>query len=121
MTLKECYDIVGSYDEAEWRLGNEQRIRRYLEKVRRDDTFEGLCAAMDRGDAENAFLCAHNLKGMYLNLALNRAGRAAAALCDALRGGSITPEAPALFQTMKTEQERLIKSLDELLDGEVSA
>lgn len=115
MTVEEFYGQVGSYAEATGRLGSAERILHYLGKFRRDGNYDGLCRAMADGDAKTAFLCVHNLKGMYLNLALTQVGEKASTLCEALRGGSIPPEAPEMLAELQQAYAQVMTGLDALL------
>ncbi|MDO5142388.1 MAG: Hpt domain-containing protein [Eubacteriales bacterium] len=115
MTVKECYERIGDYEEVIGRLGREDRICRYLGKLGGDRTFDDLCRAVEAGDVEQAFLCAHNLKGLYLNLSMTHAGQAASALCEALRAGDPDGRAPALLEALRGQHQTVLSTVDELL------
>lgn len=87
MTLKECYAILeGSYDDMTARLATEDRIKKFLSMFPKDPTFQELCSAMEEKDYALAFRCAHTLKGLCLNLGIERLRRSADAITEALRG-----------------------------------
>ena len=87
MTLKECYTILeGSYDNMIARLSTEERIKKFLLMFPKDTTFNELCSAMEDKDYELAFRSAHTLKGLCLNLGIERLRRSADAITEALRG-----------------------------------
>lgn len=92
MTLKDCYQYIGNYEEAVSRLIKEDRITRYLAKFCDTTDFDAFLAALDKKDYPQAFLCIHNLKGLYLNLALTKAAQPASVLCELLRGGTPTED-----------------------------
>lgn len=117
MTLQEFYQQVGNYEDAVGRLGSEARIRKYLARFRQDTTFSQLCQAVDRKDPKEAFLFVHNLKGLYLNLAMTQAGQSASFLCEALRGGSLPADLPALLGDLRANHDRVLAALAALLDA----
>lgn len=116
MTVRECYARIGNYDEAIMRLGSEAYIRKYLGKFCKDGSFAALCEAMAQSDAKGAFFCVHNLKGLYLNLAMSHAGLSASRLCEALRGGELSPEVYGMMEDLKKEHEKVLDTLAVLLE-----
>ena len=64
MTIQECYENIGAnYDEILGRIGKAERIEKFLKLFLKDDSYPGLCKAMEEKDYKQAFACAHNLKG----------------------------------------------------------
>lgn len=87
MTINECYAVLeGSYDDMIARLASEDRIKRFLSMFPKDSTFNELCKAMEEENYELAFRSAHTLKGLCLNLGIERLRRSADAITEALRG-----------------------------------
>lgn len=117
MTVEECYAHIGNYDEAVLRLGNTSYILKYLKKFRQDTTFSSLCDAVKGKDTARAFLHAHNLKGMYLNLAITEGARHASLLCEALRGKDDFPDISAQMDALSQEHSAILKALSELPDS----
>ncbi len=72
MTVKECYDIVGDYNDAMARLVKEELAARFLKKFEADKSYENLLTAYETGDIEGIFSSAHTLKGVAANLSLTR-------------------------------------------------
>lgn len=116
MTVKECYQVIGDYREACDRLGNDQRICKYLDKFRRDTSFFAFCRALEEEDYKQAFICIHNLKGLYLNLSLSFAGSCASELCEKLRNGRPEDDISALVAEAKRNHEQAVQAVNELLD-----
>lgn len=117
MTVEECYARIGNYDEVLLRLGKESYILKYLNRFRQDSTFSSLCSAVEKKDTEQAFLHAHNLKGMYMNLAMTGGVRHATLLCDALRGQQSFPDVSSQMKALAREQGSILEALSELLDS----
>lgn len=101
MTTAECYALIGAdYTEVLRRMGNEDRVRRFLLKFAEEPSYGLLCRSVEAGDAKEAFRAAHSIKGVCLNLGLTActgppatcARSCAAALsrtpCPACSGGS---------------------------------
>lgn len=87
MTLKEFYAAIeGSYDDMTARLATEARIKKFLLMFPKDQSFNELCKAMEEKNYELAFRSAHTLKGLCLNLGLERLRRSADEITEALRG-----------------------------------
>ena len=71
MTIEECYTNMGAdYGDVLRRLGNEDRVKRFLGKIPEDTSFSLLCEAYEKGDGREAFRAAHSLKGICMNLGL---------------------------------------------------
>ncbi|MGN1077371.1 MAG: hybrid sensor histidine kinase/response regulator, partial [Candidatus Gallimonas sp.] len=71
--LERLYGILeGSPREVLARLNNERIIRKLLSKFLSDGSFSSLGAAIENGNATEAFLSAHTLKGICLNFSFNK-------------------------------------------------
>jgi HPt (histidine-containing phosphotransfer) domain-containing protein len=93
MNLKECYEAFGGdYEGVMDRLASEEQIARYLRMFTDDDEIVRLKDAFIQHDDEHAFLAAHSIKGMALNLGLGRLTAQSDRLTEALRHGR-TPDA----------------------------
>ena len=89
MTLSECYRLLGgSYEAVLLRLPSERSVRKFLQKFTEDTTLRELKECYDRGDLSGEFRAAHTLKGICLNLSLDRLLESSAALTEFLRGAS---------------------------------
>lgn len=86
MTLQECYEKMhGDYADIMKRLNNEALVSRLLVKFL--DSVE--CAdcgnAIKAKDMKHAFMAAHTIKGVALNLSLTELAKSASALTELLR------------------------------------
>ena len=87
MTLQEFYDrIGGDYKATISRLPSEALIKKFVLKYPGDPSFNQLKDALAARDWELAFRASHTLKGVAQNLGMDRLYKAAATLCDAVRG-----------------------------------
>lgn len=88
MTVKECYDIFGGgYEEVIARFSSEERIKKYLVKFLDDPSFGILCTSLKEKDREEAFRAVHTLKGLCMNLGLQRLYESSRTLTEILRTG----------------------------------
>ncbi|MCH5272923.1 MAG: Hpt domain-containing protein [Lachnospiraceae bacterium] len=67
-------------------MGNESLFLKFLLKFKNDMSFTNLIANLDQGNYEEAFKCAHTLKGVSANLGINAINRPASELTELLRG-----------------------------------
>ena len=89
MTLHECYRAFGGdLQEVLLRLPSERLILKLLRKFPEDPSMAQLAAAIPAGDHETAFRCAHNMKGLCLNLGFPALLESSCALTEALRPGT---------------------------------
>lgn len=87
MTLQEFYARVGGdYNATLSRLPSEALVKKFILKYPGDPSFAQLKDALAAQDWELAFRASHTLKGVAQNLGMDRLYKAAAALCDAVRG-----------------------------------
>ena len=69
MNVKECYAMIGGdYEDMKRRFLTDVRIQKFALMFLRDRSMEDLRAGMRDEKYENAFLAAHTLKGVCLNL-----------------------------------------------------
>ena len=81
-------------------VGNDRSLYLlFLRQFSQDDTLRSLAAALRAGDASQAYLYAHSLKGLCAQLGLDALFEQAAALCALLRDGKpeSLPAAAELF------------------------
>ncbi len=116
MTIKECYaELGGDYESVLGRLRSDERIIRFLTRVPSDPCFAELEAAMSAGDAQAAFRAAHTLKGICLNLSLDKLFVSSNALTDALRGkDEITNEAKAFYENVSIDYKNTVLVISKL-------
>ena len=86
ISMREAYEKIGAnYDDACARLMGEEMLARFALKFLDDESMDKLEAAMAAGDAEGAFMAAHTLKGVALNLGLGSLAHASSQMTEALR------------------------------------
>lgn len=107
MTIKECYEQIGSdYESILKRFGSEAMIQRFALKFLKDGSFTDLKKALAEGDGETAFRAAHTLKGVCLNLGFDRLYEVSAELTEKLRGHEVAGS-EALFAKVEEQYDTL--------------
>lgn len=85
MTVKECYDKVGNYEEVVSRLMNDTIVKKFALKFLDDPSYGRLCQAVEAEDYAEAFRQAHTLKGVANNLALTHLSALSSEITEILR------------------------------------
>lgn len=119
MTLQECYDSIGSnFEKAVMRMCNkESMLAKFAKKFPDDPTYNGLVEAFEGGDMPTAFRLAHTLKGLCLNLGLDKLQVSSSELTEALRNkDAVADNAPELFEQVKQDYEMTVNALKEVED-----
>lgn len=117
MTLSECYERIGSdYNKALGRMyGKEAMLMRFVKKFPADPTYSSLVSSFEEGDIPTAFRMAHTLKGLCLNLGIEKLQASASELTEALRNAeAVPPEAMPLFEQVKADYEETINAINEV-------
>ena len=120
MTVQRFYALLGAdYAEAIRRIGNDDRIRKYLGILQRDDSMDVLQRALSENDADTAFRAAHTIKGSALNLGLTRLTDCSSRLTEALRPKTIDGAvAPLAEETARAYRETMARIGDLLAQPE---
>lgn len=114
MTLQEFYTrIGGDYNTTISRLPSEALIKKFVLKYPGDPSFNQLKDALAAEDWELAFRASHTLKGVAQNLGMDRLYKAAAALCDAVRGPKPLEDA-SLWPPVVAANEEVLEAIKEL-------
>lgn len=114
MTLQEFYAVVGGdHNEAVGRMMGEAMLRRFLAKFPGDPSFSALEQALAAGDREEAFRAAHTIKGLCLNLGLERLRVSSETFTEALRH-EMPANAAELFAQMKADYELTVNALAQI-------
>lgn len=119
MTLRECYDSIGSnFSNAVTRMcGREDMLLKFAKKFVNDPTYSGLVSAYEGGDVQTAFRMAHTLKGVCLNLGLDKLEASSASLTEALRNAeTFTDESNALYDQVKLDYDMTLKAISAVDD-----
>lgn len=114
MTVKECYEKVGSdYEAVLKRLGSEDMLKRFSIKFLDDPSFQSLQENLKAGNTREAFRAAHTLKGICANLGFDRLFETDRELTELLRGGDQTGWEP-LFARVEADYKALTAVIREL-------
>lgn len=115
MSLKECYDKMGAdYEDVLSRLRSEVLVRKFALKFLDDDSYANLKAAMESGNAPEAFRGAHTLKGVAQNLGFGPLYKAAAELRPSETSSGDMEKAAKLMPAVDEEYARTIAAIKEL-------
>ncbi len=85
MTVKECYDVIGNYEEVLSRLMNDTLVSKFVKKFLKDPSYDNLCKAVEEENYPEAFRHSHTLKGVAKNLALTPLCDVASEITEMLR------------------------------------
>ena len=89
MNVKECYAMIGGdYEDMKRRFLTDARIQKFALMFLRDRSMEDLRAGMRDEKYENAFLAAHTLKGVCLNLGFSGLYAPVCDITEKLRAGN---------------------------------
>lgn len=119
MTLRECYDSIGSnFEKAVIRMCNkESMLAKFAKKFPSDPTYNGLIEAFEGGDMPTAFRMAHTLKGLCLNLGLDKLEASSSELTEALRNtDAVAGNAAELFEQVKKDYEMTVNAINAVED-----
>ncbi len=114
MTVKECYEQMGSnYESVLGRMGSEAMIKRFALKFLNDPSFNDLKEDLIKKDGEEAFRAAHTLKGVCLNLGFDELYEVSAELTEKLRGRE-TAGSEELFQKVSQKYQKTVAAIQGL-------
>lgn len=114
MTVKEFYDFIGGgYEEMFGKFRSDERIVRFLGMFQRDQSFAQLKEALNNDDCQQAFVAAHTLKGVSMNLCLHDVITQAVSITEALRAENILL-AKQLFPDVEAVYNKTIEALASL-------
>ena len=110
--MEHCYEEMGAdYAEAIRRIGSDERIRKYLGILRRDDSMDILRL---EGDVDTAFRAAHTIKGSALNLGLSPLTDSSSRLTEALRSKASSETIAPLLEETERAYGKTIACIDKL-------
>lgn len=117
MNLKECYSAAGAnYEDVMRRFVSEERVERFLKMFLRDQNFNILCSAMDKGDFDSAFQAVHTIKGICMNLSLSALLDSCVELTENLRSGKPNQNTELCFEKTKENYLKTIESIQNYLN-----
>ena len=112
MNVRKAYESIGAdYQDVRGRLMSDALVERFAAKFLEDPSFGRLEAAIEAGDAKEAFMAAHTLKGICQNLGLTNLLPPTSQITEALRGASELGNAPALLGAVKAEYDKTVQAL----------
>lgn len=115
MTAKEVYESLGeNFDDVIGRIGREEWIVKYLKKFVNDGYFAMLERSVTIKDWPEAFKMSHSMKGLAMNLGLEKLTQVSSDLCESLRSGEPAGDTDALFGLVKDEYLRAAEKIAEL-------
>lgn len=95
MQIKEFYNEIGSdYQKVFARLCSNDIITKFVKVFPQDENYQKFLDEYQSGNLEEAFRAVHTLKGLCLNLGLDRLSKSSIDITEALRGGKndVTPQ-----------------------------
>ena len=98
-------------------MGNEALLERLLGKFLDAPQYHALCAALERGDPEQAAAAAHTMKGMCGNLSMTELFRLFTMQVETLRGGDLMA-GRALMAQIAPAYERVMVAIRRRTDEE---
>ena len=111
MTVQECYESMGSdFEGVLGRMGSEVMVKRFALKFLDDPSYGNLVKAVEEQNAEEAFRAAHTLKGICLNLGLDRLYKVSACLTEKLRGREFNGYEEA-YEEVQQEYQKTIEAI----------
>lgn len=97
MTLQECYETIGSYEEVIGRLRSERLVQKFVLKFLTDESYGNLHKSLQEKNYGEAFRAAHTIKGVCQNLSFSKLEASSHDLTEALRHG-YTPQVEELLE-----------------------
>ena len=114
MTIKECYEKMGSdYEAVLERIPGEAIIKKFAKKFVDDGSYNNLVNAMQENNAQEAFRAVHTLKGICLNLGFDALYKASYELTEKLRDGHMDGSEEA-FKAVEDAYKLTIDSIKQL-------
>lgn len=117
--MEEFYNSIGGdYKSAKERMMSDTLIEKFIRKFPADPSFQELSDAFQKRELEEMFEKAHTLKGVVLNLSLERLGKATVELTDSLRSqnrdGYEMKAFEDLFEMVRQEYVIVIEAIKKL-------
>lgn len=112
MEIEEFYDkIGGDYAAIKKLLMKDGLISRFVIAFLDDTSFLDLKKAMEEGDMDKAFSCAHTLKGVSANIAFTKLYQIASVVTEGLRNGKDIEGAKKAFEELAECYEKTISMI----------
>lgn len=113
MTLEQLYyRINGDYKDIIARFSSDVLITKFVLKFAKDTSFTTMNESLEKKDYKQAFLSAHTLKGLCLNLSFTDLCHSVSQLTEELRNANEAPN-PQLVSEVKNKYYNVISAIDE--------
>lgn len=117
MKVKEFYEeIHGDYNDIMSRLMKEERIERFILKLLEKDSLNELKEKIDQRNWQDAFVIAHSLKGLSLNLSFTDFTKKVSNLTELLRYAKdeniYINQVNEAFSVVKSNYELIVKAIE---------
>lgn len=114
MKVNEFYKTIGkNYNEVVLCLGKEERVYKYLKKFPETNSIQKISDALNNKDYEEAFREAHNLKGMSINIGLEKLYQVSSDLTESLRNGP-TGDVDSLYKATEEEYKKICDLIEQV-------
>lgn len=108
MTAKECYNAMNAdYEDVLKRMGNEERVKKYLVKYLKDPSYLELVSAMEVKNYKEALDAAHTLRGVCKILSFTEFENSSSELFESLKMENIE-EAEKLLPIVKEQYKKTV-------------
>lgn len=115
MGILDFYKITGSdFETTLANLRSEERILKFVKLFSQDPSFEQCRKGLEEKNAEDAFLGAHTLKGICLNMGFTRLQKSSSELTENLRDRTFKDNTQELFEAVRKDYEEIIENLKQL-------
>lgn len=120
MTIEDCYSTMnGDWEGIKRRLGNETLIARLAVKFLSSKEYSAIGDALNEKDWNKAFMNAHTLKGVALNLGFNDLAAVTSDLTELLRPGKVDDPRAAerLYLLVANEYNKVVSAITAFKDS----
>ena len=114
MDLKECYEIIGDYNDVVSRIPMEKLIMKCVCKFPNDTSYVELKEAVENKNYEEIFKAAHKLKGVTLNLGLMKIFHIADNITEIYRDQQ-EHNVEELMNELAEEYDKVINAINQLI------
>ena len=119
MTLQECYNIIGDYNDVSKRLPRDTMIIKFVLKFLDDKSYQQLISSIESADYKEAFMAAHTLKGVCQNLSFTRLYEPSHIMTETLRSGNPDKSTVAeLMEKIREDYEITVNAIKSFRDDQ---
>ena len=116
-SIRDAYEKMGAdYEDVLRRLMGDEMVGRFAIKFLDDDSMDKLEAGLAAGDAREAFIGAHTLKGVCQNLGFDNLYAPAVDVTEALRNASSVDDTLPLMPALRKQYAVTTSALRETLE-----